>query len=89
MNAKELAREAGRVARVSGSNASQLGRKRVGRADQPAGCVLDGAASAGLGIARNDGLKLGYRPVPDLDFAKDVEEGIAARSQPLNPPSWD
>lgn len=33
--------------------------------------------------------KLGYRPIPDPDFAKDVEEGIAARSQPLNPPSWD
>jgi antitoxin (DNA-binding transcriptional repressor) of toxin-antitoxin stability system len=33
--------------------------------------------------------KLGYRPIPDPDFAKDVEEGIATRSQPFNPPSWD
>ena len=33
--------------------------------------------------------KLGYRPVPDPDFARDVEEGIASRSQPFNPPSWD
>src|SRR5437899_2642380 len=33
--------------------------------------------------------KLGYRPIPDPDFAKDVEEGIRARSEPFNPPSWD
>ena len=33
--------------------------------------------------------KLGYRPIPDPGFAKDVEEGIAARSHQLNPPSWD
>ena len=33
--------------------------------------------------------QLGYRPVPDPDFAKDVEQGIAARRQPLDPPSWD
>lgn len=33
--------------------------------------------------------KLGYRPVPDPDFARDVEEGIAARSLPFSPPSWD
>lgn len=33
--------------------------------------------------------KLGYRPIPDPDFARDVEEGIASRSQPFNPPSWD
>jgi len=33
--------------------------------------------------------QLGYKPVPDPDFAKDVEEGIAARSHPLDPPSWD
>jgi len=25
----------------------------------------------------------------DEDFAKDVEEGIASRSQPWNPPSWE
>ena len=33
--------------------------------------------------------KLGYRPVPDPDFARDVEDGIASRNQPFNPPSWD
>jgi antitoxin (DNA-binding transcriptional repressor) of toxin-antitoxin stability system len=33
--------------------------------------------------------KLGYRPIPDPDFAKDVEDGIRERGQPFNPPSWD
>jgi hypothetical protein len=33
--------------------------------------------------------KLGYRPVPDPDFAKDVEAAIAAHREPLQPPSWD
>lgn len=27
--------------------------------------------------------------VVDEDFARDVEEGIAARNEPWNPPSWD
>ena len=33
--------------------------------------------------------KLGYAPVPDPDFAKDVQAAIEAHSEPLNPPSWD
>lgn len=33
--------------------------------------------------------KLGYRPIPDPDFAKDVEAAIAAHREPLQPPSWD
>ena len=33
--------------------------------------------------------KLGYRPVPDPDFAKDVEAAIAAHREPLQPPPWD
>lgn len=31
----------------------------------------------------------GANAVMDDDFARDVEEGIRARSQPWNPPSWD
>ncbi len=31
----------------------------------------------------------GANAVIDEDFARDVEEGIASRSQPWNPPSWD
>jgi antitoxin (DNA-binding transcriptional repressor) of toxin-antitoxin stability system len=33
--------------------------------------------------------KLGYTPVPDPDFAKDVQAAIDAHREPLNPPSWD
>jgi hypothetical protein len=33
--------------------------------------------------------KLGYAPVPDPDFAKDVQAAIDVHSEPLNPPSWD
>jgi antitoxin (DNA-binding transcriptional repressor) of toxin-antitoxin stability system len=33
--------------------------------------------------------KLGYAPVPDPDFAKDVQAAIDTHREPLNPPSWD
>ncbi len=33
--------------------------------------------------------KLGYAPIPDENFAKDVEAGIEARRDSLEPPSWD
>lgn len=33
--------------------------------------------------------KLGYAPVPDPDFARDVQAGIDAHREPLNPPPWD
>ena len=33
--------------------------------------------------------KLGYTPVPDPDFAKDVQAAIDAHREPLNPPAWD
>ena len=33
--------------------------------------------------------KLGYAPVPDADFAKDVQAAIDAHREPLNPPAWD
>ncbi len=33
--------------------------------------------------------KLGYAPVPDIDFAEDVQAAISAHPEPLNPPSWD
>ncbi|MCX6631197.1 MAG: hypothetical protein NTW28_26600, partial [Candidatus Solibacter sp.] len=32
---------------------------------------------------------LGYAPVPDLDFAQDVQAAIDVHREPLNPPSWD
>lgn len=33
--------------------------------------------------------KLGYAPIPDPDFARDVQAAVEAHSEPLNPPSWD
>jgi antitoxin (DNA-binding transcriptional repressor) of toxin-antitoxin stability system len=43
--------------------------------------------SESIALAKGYEDKLGYRPVPDPDFARDVEEGIVERSQPLDPPS--
>ena len=33
--------------------------------------------------------KLGYAPLPDPDFAKDVQAAIDAHREALNPPAWD
>jgi hypothetical protein len=33
--------------------------------------------------------KLVDAPVPDADFAKDVQDGIDARRDSLEPPAWD
>ena len=33
--------------------------------------------------------KLGYAPIPDADFAKDVESGIDSRRDSFEPPAWD
>src|SRR5688572_13174829 len=33
--------------------------------------------------------KLGYKPVADPDFAKDVQKVIDAHREPVDPPSWD
>lgn len=33
--------------------------------------------------------KLGSAPVPDADFARDVQAAIDAHHEPLNPPPWD
>jgi hypothetical protein len=33
--------------------------------------------------------KLGYAPVPDPDFAADVQAAISAHREALNPPAWD
>lgn len=32
---------------------------------------------------------LGYLPVPDPDFAKDVQAAIDAHPEPLSPAAWD
>ena len=33
--------------------------------------------------------KLGYAPVPDADFAQDLQTGIDERRDSLEPPAWD
>ena len=33
--------------------------------------------------------RLGHTPVPDADFAGDVQAAVNAHREPLNPPSWD
>lgn len=42
-----------------------------------------------IALAKAYEAKLGYAPVPDPDFARDVQAAIDAHSEPLNPPSWD
>jgi antitoxin (DNA-binding transcriptional repressor) of toxin-antitoxin stability system len=42
-----------------------------------------------IALAKAHEDKLGYAPVPDRDFAKDVQAAIDAHREPFNPPSWD
>jgi antitoxin (DNA-binding transcriptional repressor) of toxin-antitoxin stability system len=42
-----------------------------------------------IALAKAHEQKLGYAPVPDAGFAKDVQEAIDAHREPLNPPAWD
>lgn len=42
-----------------------------------------------IALAKAYEAKLGYAPIPDPEFARDVQAGIDAHNQPLIPPSWD
>jgi antitoxin (DNA-binding transcriptional repressor) of toxin-antitoxin stability system len=42
-----------------------------------------------IALARAYEDNLGYAPVPDLNFAKDVQAAIDAHREPSNPPEWD
>jgi antitoxin (DNA-binding transcriptional repressor) of toxin-antitoxin stability system len=42
-----------------------------------------------IALAKAHEEELGYAPVPDPDFAKDVQAAIDAHCEPLNPPVWD
>lgn len=42
-----------------------------------------------IALAKAYEARLGYAPTPDDDFAKDVEEGIEARCEPLDLTAWD
>jgi antitoxin (DNA-binding transcriptional repressor) of toxin-antitoxin stability system len=39
--------------------------------------------------AKAHGEELGYAPVPDPDFATDVQAAIDSRREPFHPPAWD
>jgi antitoxin (DNA-binding transcriptional repressor) of toxin-antitoxin stability system len=42
-----------------------------------------------IAMAKAYEAKLGYAPIPDEDFAKDVQAGIDARRDSFEPPAWD
>ena len=42
-----------------------------------------------ISLAKAYEAKLGYAPVPDEEFAKDVEAGIDSRRDSFEPPAWD
>ena len=42
-----------------------------------------------VALARAYEEELGYAPVPDPDFARDVQAAIDAHREPLDPPAWD
>jgi len=42
-----------------------------------------------IALAKAHEVRLGYAPVPDPDFAKDVQAAIGAHREPLEPPKWD
>lgn len=42
-----------------------------------------------IALAREYEGKLGYAPLPDAEFAKDVQAAIDAHGESLNPPAWD
>jgi antitoxin (DNA-binding transcriptional repressor) of toxin-antitoxin stability system len=42
-----------------------------------------------IALAKAHEEKLGYAPVPDPDFANDVQAAIDAHREPFSPPPWD
>jgi antitoxin (DNA-binding transcriptional repressor) of toxin-antitoxin stability system len=42
-----------------------------------------------IALAKAHEENLGYAPLPDPDFAKDVQAAIDAHREPLDPPSWE
>ena len=42
-----------------------------------------------IALARAHEEKLGHVPVPDPDFAADVQAAINAHREPFSPPPWD
>ena len=75
----------------------QQGVEVVIEQDHRAVAVLKSSASQSPGrklseciqLAKAYEQKLGHAPIPDADFAKDVEAGINARRDSFEPPAWD
>jgi antitoxin (DNA-binding transcriptional repressor) of toxin-antitoxin stability system len=42
-----------------------------------------------IALAKKYEARVGYAPIPDDDFAKDVQAGIDSRPDSLEPPAWD
>ena len=42
-----------------------------------------------IALAKAHEAELGYAPVPDPDFAEDVQAVVESRREPFNPPEWD
>ena len=42
-----------------------------------------------IALAKAYEVKLGYAPVPDADYARDVQAAVEAHREPLNPLAWD
>jgi hypothetical protein len=42
-----------------------------------------------IALAKAHEAKLGFAPIPDEDFAKDVQAGIDSRRDSFAPPAWE
>jgi len=42
-----------------------------------------------VALAKAHEERLGYAPVPDAGFAKDVQAAVDSHREPLDPPAWD
>ena len=42
-----------------------------------------------IAMAKEYEAKFGFAPIPEEDFAKDVQAGIDARRHSFEPPAWD
>ena len=48
-----------------------------------------GKLSECIALAKTHEEELGYAPVRNLDFARDVQATVDSRREPFNPPAWD
>jgi len=76
---------------------ASINRKYVVEQDHRPVAVIKPSQPAGPGrklseciaLAEAYERKLGYAPLPDHAFARDVQAAIDERRDPIDPPSWD